>query len=137
MQTSKLKYGIETTIAGASLSAVIQRVKDALKAEGFGVLSEIDVAATLKEKIGAEIRPTVILGACNPQFAHQALGFEPNLALLLPCNVVVSSPAEGRYSVSAIDAAAMLAVVGNPALDAVATEVNARFTRVLEALQSA
>lgn len=137
MPTSKLTYGTETTIADVSLSAAIQRVKEALKAEGFGVLSEIDVAATLKEKIGAEIRPTVILGACNPQLAHQALGFEPNLALLLPCNVVVSSPAEGRYTVAAIDAAAMLSVVGNPALDSVAGAVNERFARVMATLQSA
>ncbi len=134
MSVSKLDYGIEAVIEGASLEAVIARVKDALKQEGFGVLSEIDVAKTLKEKIGVDVASKVILGACNPRFAYEALEAEPNLALLLPCNVVVSVTSDQRFSVSAVDARAMLAVVGNPALDAVALEVNERFERVLAAV---
>lgn len=134
MQVSNIKYGIETTVGAPSLQAAIDRVKDALKAEGFGVLCEIDVAKTLKEKIGAEIPATVILGACNPPLAHQALQAEPHLALLLPCNVVVSAADDGRFRVSAIDAGAMLSLVENPALDPIAREVNERFGRVLAAM---
>ncbi len=134
MSVNKFNYGMETVVKGGSLEAVIERVKDALKREGFGVLSEIDVAKTLKEKIGVDVPSKVILGACNPRFAHEALEVEPNLALLLPCNVVVTATSDQRFSVSAVDARAMLAVVENPALDAVALEVNERFARVLDAV---
>lgn len=134
MSLNKLSYGVETVVDGESLEAVIAHVKNALKQEGFGVLSEIDVAKTLKEKIGVEVPAKVILGACNPAFAHEALKAEPNLALLLPCNVVVSATSDRRFSVSAVDARAMLALVANSALDAVADEVNERFERVLAAL---
>lgn len=134
MSVSKSAYGMETVVEGGSLETVITRVKDALKQEGFGVLSEIDVAKTLKEKIGVDVPSKVILGACNPRFAHEALEAEPNVALLLPCNVVVSATRDQRFSVSAVDARAMLAVVGNPALDAISLEVNERFERVLHAV---
>lgn len=114
-------------------SRAIDEAKAALKEEGFGVLCEIDVAKTLKEKIGVQVAPYVILGACNPQLAHAALEVEPNLGLLLPCNVVVRESG-GATLVAAIDAAKMMDVVGNPALAPVAADANARLGRVLDKL---
>lgn len=105
----------------------------ALKDEGFGVLCEIDVAKTLAEKIHVEAEPYRILGACNPQFAHQAISLEPQLGLLLPCNVVVQVQ-DGRTIVSAIDARALLGIVGNAHLLSIADDVNARLHRVLDRL---
>lgn len=113
----------------------IEAAKGALKEEGFGVLCEIDVQKTLKEKIGAQVDPYVILGACNPNYAHQALQQEPNLGLLLPCNLIVRQ-AKGSTIVAAIDAQKMLSVVGNPALPAVAHEVNERLDRVMNQLDA-
>ncbi len=114
----------------------IDRAKALLKEEGFGVLCEIDVAATLKEKIGADVPPYRILGACNPQFAHQALTLEPQLGLLLPCNVVVQQTG-GTTVVSAIDARALLGVVKNDDMLGVADEVNSRLARVLDQIAKA
>lgn len=107
--------------------------EQALAQEGFGVLSRIDVAATLRAKLGVEREPYVILGACNPGYAHRALEMEPLLGALLPCNVVVHVDG-GTTTVSAVSAGAMLGVVGNPALDAVAAEVDERLARVLAAV---
>lgn len=111
----------------------LARVKDALKAEGFGVLTEIDVRRTLQEKLGVETAPYVILGACNPPLAHRALETEPEVGLLLPCNVVVRAEGEGSR-VDIADPEAMLGIVGNSALAAIASEARARLTRVLTAL---
>jgi uncharacterized protein (DUF302 family) len=111
-----------------------ERVKELLKEHGFGVLCEIDVAKTLKEKIGAEFRPYVILGACNPQLAYQAMNAEPHLGLLLPCNVVLQE-VDGQTIVSAIDANAMLSVVGNASIGSVAKDATARLAGVLSALE--
>lgn len=113
----------------------IEAAKAALKDEGFGVLCEIDVAKTLKEKIGVDVAPYVILGACNPQFANTSLQADPNLGLLLPCNLIVRQ-ADGATIVGAIDASKMLSVVGNPALDPIAREVNERLGRVLDKLDA-
>lgn len=113
----------------------VEAAKSALKEEGFGVLCEIDVAKTLKEKIGADVPFSVILGACNPKLAHEALGHEPNLGLLLPCNVIVRA-AEGGTIVGAIDARKMMAVVGNPLVEPVAEDANARLGRVLDKLDA-
>ena len=113
----------------------VEQVTVLLKQEGFGVLCDIDVSKTLKEKIGADFRPYRILGACNPDFAHQALSEEAQLGLLLPCNVVVQEE-EGTTVVSAIDARALLAVVGKPSLLTVADEVNARLGRVLDTIEA-
>jgi uncharacterized protein (DUF302 family) len=134
MQT-ELKYGKETTTS-LPFQQALDRVKDALKAEGFGVLCEIDVAKTFKEKLGAEFPPYVILGACNPQLARRALTAEPHVGLLLPCNVVVSQDAN-ITKVAVIDARAMLSVVGNAKLEAIAEEVNAHLLHVLEVVGSA
>jgi uncharacterized protein (DUF302 family) len=109
----------------------VERVRAELKAEGFGVLCEIDVQATLKEKLGVEREPYLILGACNPPLAHQALEEEPDLGTLLPCNVVVYRH-EGETHISAIDAERMLAIVGNPELGPVAAQVGYKLAAVVE-----
>ena len=124
-----MKYG-STVTSPRDYAATIEHAKAALKEFGFGVLSEIDVAKTLKEKIGAEMEPYIILGACNPGFAHKALQVEPDLGLLLPCNVVVMQR-EGKVYVKAIDAIAMLGVTGNPDLTATAAEVNVLLAKAL------
>ncbi len=127
-----MKYGHETVVEG-NFEEVIDRTKAALAQRGFGVLTEIDVAATLKKKIGADMEPYVILGACNPTFAHQALQREPDLGLLLPCNVVVMQKG-GKTYVKAIDAGAMLGVTGNTELVGVAGEVDSLLKETLSAL---
>ncbi len=109
------------------------RVIEALKAEGFGVLTEIDVKATMKEKLDVDVPPHTILGACNPKLAHAAIEVEPDLGVLLPCNVVVYATDEGTR-VTAVNAGAMLGMVGNERLAPIAEEVQARLNRVLESL---
>ena len=128
-----MKYGFSRTV-DLDVDAAVERVTEELGKEGFGVLTEIDVKATLKKKLDLDRRPYRILGACNPHFAHQALEMEEGLGLLLPCNVVVYANDEEQTVVGAIDAHAMLDVVGNAALDPVADEVNARLQRVIAAL---
>ena len=109
----------------------VTRVREELAAEGFGVLCEIDVQATLHEKLGEEIEPYVILGACNPPLAHRALETEPELGVLLPCNVVVYER-DGTTHVSAVDAGRMLSIVGNDALTPVAADVRERLAAVVD-----
>jgi len=125
-------YGFGTTLQ-ISYEEAIPRVKEALQAEGFGVLTEIDVRRTLHEKLGTEMEPYVILGACNPPLAHRALQQEPEIGLLLPCNVVVR--AEGRGSrVEVADPQAMLGIVDNEELNAVVEEAKRRLQRVVASL---
>jgi uncharacterized protein (DUF302 family) len=112
---------------------LVPRVREALKAEGFGVITEIDVKETMKEKLGVDGPHHVILGACNPQLAHKAIGLEPDIGLLLPCNVVVYEAAEGTR-VAVINAGAMLGMVGNDGLSDVASEVQERLDRALLSL---
>jgi uncharacterized protein (DUF302 family) len=116
----------------AEFDAVVEDVTDALAEEGFGVLCDIDVQATLREKLGEEFRKYRILGACNPPLAHEAMEHERELGALLPCNVVVYETDEGTVGVSAVDPARMLSVVDNPDLDPIADEVTERFERVLD-----
>ncbi|MDQ6823897.1 MAG: DUF302 domain-containing protein [Candidatus Eremiobacteraeota bacterium] len=113
----------------------VAKTKDLLKDEGFGVLCEIDIAKTLKEKIGVQTQPSVILGACNPQLAYRALQEERYLGLLLPCNIVVQER-DGKVTVAAIDVNALLKLTANPSLDEIAGEVQARLARVLDALKT-
>lgn len=109
----------------------VERVRAELQAQGFGVLCEIDVQATLREKLGVETEPYLILGACNPPLAHRALGAEPDLGVLLPCNVVVYRRDETTH-VSAVDAERMLSLVGNDAVAPIATEVRDRLAAAVE-----
>ena len=113
----------------------VEKVTAALKAEGFGVLTEIDVKATLKKKLDADFRKYVILGACNPPLAHQALNTELEIGLLLPCNVIVYEE-DGGSVVSIVDPISMLGVVQSPELDLVAQEARSRLQRVIESLSS-
>jgi uncharacterized protein (DUF302 family) len=113
----------------------VARLRDELKAEGFGVLCEVDVRATLKEKLGVDGDPYVILGACNPPLAHEALAREPDLGTLLPCNVVVYER-DGETHISAIDAERMLSIVGNDELAPIATQVRDKLARVLDRVAS-
>jgi uncharacterized protein (DUF302 family) len=127
-------YGISTTIP-VNYDEAVQRTKDALAAEGFGVLSEIDVAATMKKKLNVDFRPYVILGACNPPLAFQALTAERDIGLLLPCNVIVYADDDPAQSViSVMDPVEALKLTGNDEIRPIAEDVRARLTRVLEAL---
>ncbi len=120
-----------TTTTIAPVAEAVERVRAELKEEGFGVLCEIDVQATLREKLGVEQEPYTILGACNPPLAHQALGVEPELGTLLPCNVVVYER-NGETHISAIDAERMLSIVDNDELLPVAAKVRAKLAAVVE-----
>lgn len=128
-----VKYAFGKTTALRHDEAVAH-VTEELAKEGFGVLTEIDVAATMKKKLGLEMAPYRILGACNPQFAHRALQTEPEIGALLPCNVVVRSDAAGRTIVEMMDPAAVLGLVGRPEIEPIAGEVRQRLERVLAAL---
>ena len=127
------KYAFGKTVA-LTQDQAIQAVTQALAREGFGVLTEIDVAATLKNKLGLERPPYRILGACNPQFAAQALEMEPQIGALLPCNVVVRQDADGKTVVEFMDPDAVLGLVGRPEIGPIAAEVRTRLERVLQSL---
>lgn len=127
-------YGFTVTTAG-KFDDAIARTVEALKTEGFGVLTEIDVAATLKAKLNLDRRPYKILGACNPQLASQALDADPDIGLLLPCNVVVREEADGRVTVGFMDPAAVLALAEHLELAPLGAEVRARLQRVAALLQ--
>ncbi|MGO8738079.1 DUF302 domain-containing protein [Rhodoblastus sp.] len=116
------------------IAEAIARVEAVLKEEGFGVLTRIDVAATLKEKIGAELRPYVILGACNPKLAFEAIQREDKVGTMLPCNVIVQEIAPGQSEVAAIDPVASMQAIENPELLAIAQDVREKLRRVIERL---
>ena len=126
-------YGFSTQL-NTNFNDAIGRTTEALSAEGFGILSDIDVQATLKTKLGVDTRPYRILGACNPPYAHQALTAEPEIGLLLPCNVVVREFDDGQISVAFMDPRSVLQLVDNPAIADIAGEVRKRLVRVCEAL---
>ena len=125
-----------TVISPKGFEAAVQAATEALKQEGFGVLTTIDVASTLKAKLGIEERPYLILGACNPHYAHQALQAEPDIGALLPCNVVVREEADGRIGVVFMDPAAVLGMVKRPEVDKLGGEVRDKLKRVAEALRA-
>ena len=126
------RYGIAVTVQG-DVAHAIARTKDELGREGFGVLSEIDIAATLKKKLDVDFRPYVILGACNPPLAYQALTAERDIGLLLPCNVIVyATDTPGQSVVAAMDPVEALALTGNEDIRPIAEDVKLRLTRVLE-----
>jgi uncharacterized protein (DUF302 family) len=135
MSEQTTPYGIGTTVS-LDYTRAVERTREALTAEGFGVLSEIDVAATLKKKLDVDFRPYVILGACNPPLAYRALTAERDIGLLLPCNVVVyADDTPGRSVITVMDPVEALALTGNEEIRPLAEEVKVRLSRVLEALE--
>ncbi len=129
------KLGLTITLH-TDFNAATTRVTDALKTEGFGVLTEIDVKETMKKKLGVDLAPYKILGACNPPLAHRALTIAPEVGLLLPCNVVVRQLAADQTEVSLVDPLAMMAVIDQADLQAVAQEARAKLERVAASLRS-
>ena len=127
-------FGIRKALR-ATYDEALARVPEALKAEGFGVLTEIDVQSTLKQKLGVDFRRYKILGACNPPLAHEALQAELELGLMLPCNVVVYEGDDGKAVVLAIDPTKTMATTGNPKLEELAEAVKAKLTRAMEKLE--
>ncbi len=123
-----------STIVEQAYPATLTQVRDALAAQGFGVLTEIDLQATMKAKLDADIAPQVILGACRPPLAHAALTAEPSIGLLLPCNVVVRALTDTSTAVEAVDPQMMVAMTDNPALQAVSDEATTRLRTALTSL---
>ena len=128
-----MKYYFSKTIA-ESFDNAIQKVTEALKAEGFGILTEIDIKATLKKKLDVDFYNYKILGACNPPFAYKALLAEDKIGVMLPCNVIVQEKVAGQVEVSAIDPAASMQAIENEELADIATEIRARLQKVIEQL---
>ena len=128
-----MSYYLSRKVA-LEFDAAAARLIEALKVEGFGVLTDIDIAATLKQKLGVDFRKYRILGACNPPLAHKALTAEDKIGVMLPCNVIVQELAQGDVELAAIDPRAAMSQVGNPALVAVADEVAERLARALQAV---
>lgn len=129
-----MTYTFTRTLPGTTFDDAVTRVTEALKQDGFGVLTEIDVQAVLRQKIGAEVAPYRILGACNPTLAHKALTAEPHIGTMLPCNVVVRETDDGTVEVAAVDPAASMQAVDNPALADIAGEVGGRLKAIVEGL---
>lgn len=129
-----MKYGFSATLH-APFSAVVDRITEALKKEGFGILTDIDVKATLKAKLNIERKPYRILGACNPPLAHRAIEADPDIGLLLPCNVVAREEENGEIWVGFMDTDVVLKLVNNLAVHAVGKEVRASLERIRDSLQ--
>lgn len=127
-------YGFTTTLVGTSFDQALSKTVAALKTEGFGVLSDIDVQQTMKKKLGVDLPPYCILGACNPTLAHQALQAVPDIGLLLPCNVIVREESPGRVVVGFLDPQIMLQLVGKSEVKVVADAAEQRLRRVCEGL---
>jgi uncharacterized protein (DUF302 family) len=128
-----MTYAMTVRVAGP-FSETVERVRNALKEQGFGVLTEIDVQATLREKLDEQMEDYLILGACNPPLAHRALGLDREIGLLLPCNVVVRGDSPGTTLVQALDPQTMVQVTGRPELKEVADEATTRLRAALAAL---
>lgn len=133
MNETKTTYYFARTLP-LRLEEAEARVRELLQQEGFGVLTEIDVQATLKKKLNIEVQPYKILGACNPHFAHQALQAEPHIGTMLPCNVIVRQTEDHQTEVAAIDPVASMQAVDNPALCSIAEQVRERLQRIVAQL---
>jgi uncharacterized protein (DUF302 family) len=128
--TAHTAYGMKKTVA-LGYDEAVEKVRGALKDQGFGILSEIDIKEKMKEKLGVDFKRYIILGACNPPLAHKALLAEPDIGLLLPCNVIVYENGERESVVAAVDPDAMMQITGNAALRTIAEDAKARLTRAL------
>ena len=128
-----MKYYIARTVSG-DFTAIVDRAIESLKAEGFGVLTDIDVKATMKKKLDLDFRDYRILGACNPPLAHQALTADDKIGTMLPCNVIVQDLGGGKIEVAAIDPAISMEQVGNPTLKIIANSVTSKLRRVIAAI---
>lgn len=133
-ESQNTAYGLHASLGKADFTHAIERVTHALKTEGFGILTDIDIRATLKTKLGVDVAAHRILGACNPALAHRALLAEPDIGLLLPCNVTVREDVNGHVTVALIDPLMMIRLSGNPVVAEVAKEAYARLERVRDAL---
>lgn len=129
-----MSYYISTTLKNTSFEEAIEKTTAALKEEGFGVLTEIDIKATLKKKLDADFYNYTILGACNPQMAHQALQAENKIGTMLPCNVIVQEREPGIVEVSAVDPAASMMAVQNDSLAGIAKDVREKLTKVIKSI---
>ncbi|MEK6480615.1 DUF302 domain-containing protein [Catalinimonas sp. 4WD22] len=129
-----MQYYFSKKLANTTFDQALEKVGEVLKSKGFGILTEIDVQATMKKKLDKDLRPYKILGACNPSFAYQALQAENKIGTMLPCNVIVQELEGGAIEVSAVDPMASMQAVENPALEGIAGEVQAQLKSAIEAL---
>ncbi|RCW20207.1 uncharacterized protein (DUF302 family) [Ciceribacter lividus] len=129
-----MAYTIDRTFEGEDFATVVEKTRAALSAQGFGVLTEIDVKATLKKKLDKDVDDYLILGACNPTMAHQAIGLEPKVGAMLPCNVIVRRTGPDSVMVSAIDPVASMEAIPNPALKSVAGQVRDMLKTAVEGI---
>jgi uncharacterized protein (DUF302 family) len=126
-----MEYAMTRTIAGSDMARLKERITEALQEEGFGVLTEIDLQATLKKKLNKDHLPHVILGACNPNFADQAISTEPTISTLLPCNVTIRQLPEGGHEIAAVDPVAMLGLTRDQSMASLASQVRSALERAL------
>jgi uncharacterized protein (DUF302 family) len=129
-----MKYYYSKQLKNVSFDEATEKVTEALKLEGFGVLTEIDVKATFKKKLDVDFRPYKILGACNPPYAHKALSAEDKIGIMLPCNVIIQETADGSIEVAAVDPVASMSAIENPKLMDIATEIQQKLKTVIEKL---